>query len=107
VNNVFVSATNLGFSPDEYLSGIPRARVEQMHLAGYSDGGGFLLDDHGSAVSADVWALYERALARFGCVPTIIEWDERVPALAELEAEAEKARTLAQRAAPSQAAVRA
>jgi uncharacterized protein (UPF0276 family) len=97
VNNVFVSAQNLGFSPEQYLVGIPVERVEQLHLAGHSDGGGFLLDDHGSPVTADVWRLYEQALARFGNVPTIIEWDERVPALSELEAEAERARSVAMR----------
>ncbi|HEX3772859.1 MAG TPA: DUF692 domain-containing protein [Polyangiaceae bacterium] len=97
VNNVFVSAKNLGFSADDYLNGIAPTRVEQMHLAGHSDGGGFLLDDHGSAVTSDVWQLYERALARFGPLPTIIEWDECVPALSELEAEAERARNVAMR----------
>ncbi|HEY4107266.1 MAG TPA: DUF692 domain-containing protein, partial [Polyangiaceae bacterium] len=66
LNNVFVSAHNLGFSAHEYLNGIAPARVEQMHLAGHSDGGGFLLDDHGSPVTLEVWQLYERALARFG-----------------------------------------
>jgi uncharacterized protein len=95
VNNVFVSATNHGFSPEAYIAGIPREQVQQMHLAGHSDGGGFLLDDHGSPVTSDVWRLYEHALTRFGQVPTIIEWDERVPALAELEAEAERARAVA------------
>jgi uncharacterized protein (UPF0276 family) len=95
VNNVFVSAANHGFLAQDYLDGIPRERVQQMHLAGHSDGGGFLLDDHGSPVSSDVWRLYERALARFGKVPTIIEWDERVPTLNELEAEAERARSVA------------
>jgi uncharacterized protein len=95
VNNVFVSAANHGFLAQDYLDGIPRERVQQMHLAGHSDGGGFLLDDHGSPVSSDVWRLYERALARFGNVPTIIEWDERVPTLSELEAEAERARSVA------------
>ena len=95
MNNVFVNATNHGFSPEAYLDGIPPARVSQIHLAGHSDGGGFLLDDHGSHVTADVWRLYERALTRFGSVPTIIEWDERVPSLGELEAEAEQARSVA------------
>jgi hypothetical protein len=97
LNNVFVSAHNLGFSAHEYLNGIAPARVEQMHLAGHSDGGGFLLDDHGSPVTLEVWQLYERALARFGALPTIIEWDERVPELSELEAEAERARIVVAR----------
>ena len=95
VNNVFVSAHNHGFSAREYLAGLPRARVRQIHLAGHSDGGGFLLDNHGSPVSEPVWRLYEHAMAHFGAVPTIVEWDERVPALAELEAEAERARVVA------------
>jgi uncharacterized protein (UPF0276 family) len=97
VNNVYVSASNLGFDAERYLAGIPRERVRQMHLAGHSEGGGFLLDDHGSPVTSEVWRLFERALARFGAVPTIIEWDERVPPLAELEAEAERARVVAAR----------
>jgi len=95
VNNVYVSAQNHGFSAPAYLNGLPRERVQQIHLAGHTDGGGFLLDDHGSQVSEPVWRLYEQALARFGAVPTIIEWDERVPELPELEAEAERARSVA------------
>ncbi len=94
VNNVFVSAANHGFSALEYLAGLPRERVRQIHLAGHSDGGGFLLDDHGSPVSDAVWRLYERALARFGNLPTIVEWDERVPTLLELETEAARARSV-------------
>jgi len=95
VNNVFVSASNHGFSALDYLQGIPRERLQQIHLGGHSDGDGYLLDDHGSAVSEPVWRLYEQAVERFGAIPTLIEWDERVPELAELEAEAERARTLA------------
>jgi uncharacterized protein (UPF0276 family) len=95
INNVFVSASNHGFSPTAYLDGLPVKRVQQMHLAGHSDGGGFLLDDHGSPVTSSVWQLFEQAIARFGPLPTIIEWDERVPALAELEAEAARARAVA------------
>lgn len=92
VNNVYVSATNHDFSAADYLSRLPVQRVAQIHVAGHSDGGGFLLDDHGSAVPDVVWDLYRRAIARFGPVPTLLEWDERVPELAELEAEAHRAR---------------
>ena len=95
VNNVFVSAANHGFSPSDYLRGLPRARVAQIHLAGHSEAAGYLLDDHGSPVAEPVWQLYEQAIALFGAVPTLIERDERVPELAELEAEAEYARTRA------------
>ena len=100
LNNVFVSAKNHGFSTDEYLSGLPVARVQQIHLAGHSDANGYLFDDHGSPVSTAVWQLYEQSLERFGVLPTIVEWDERLPELSVLEAEADRARVLsnAQRA---------
>jgi len=97
VNNVFVSSKNHGFSGSDYLAGLPRERVHQIHLAGHSDAGGYLLDDHGSAVSEPVFRLYEEAILRFGPVPTLLEWDERVPELAVLEAEAERAGERAQR----------
>lgn len=97
VNNVYVSAANHGFSAQTYLCGMPRERVQQIHLAGHSDHGGYLLDDHGSPVTEAVWLLYEQALELFGPVPTSVEWDERVPELAELEAESERARSRAQR----------
>src|SRR4051812_11960187 len=61
LNNVFVSAENHGFSAQTYLSALPKGRVEQFHLAGHSDAGGYLFDDHGSAVSAPVWQLYEQS----------------------------------------------
>ena len=92
VNNVFVSAANHGFSTTDYLQGVPKERVRQIHLAGHSEHAGYVLDDHGSPVAESVWLLYEQAIDRFGAVPTIIEWDERVPELARLEAEAEHAR---------------
>ncbi|MES1175855.1 MAG: DUF692 domain-containing protein [Myxococcales bacterium] len=95
VNNVFVSAANHGFSALDYLRGVPADRVRQIHLAGHSQSAGYLLDDHGSPVAEPVWQMYERAIDRFGAVPTIIEWDERVPELAQLEAEAELARSRA------------
>ncbi len=96
INNVYVSAENHGFSAQSYLRGMPRERVQQIHLAGHTNRGSYLLDDHGSQVSEAVWQLYEQAVALFGPVPTIVEWDERVPELAELEAEAERARVRAQ-----------
>jgi uncharacterized protein (UPF0276 family) len=70
-----------------------------MHLAGHSvrslaDGTTLRIDDHGSHVSAEVWALYQEALARFGPVPTLIEWDNDVPSLGILLGEAERAQTL-------------
>jgi uncharacterized protein len=96
VNNVFVSACNLGFDPHRYLSALPREHVGEIHLAGHSvrefaDGRSIRIDDHGSRVCAEVWALYAEAVALFGPVPTLVEWDTDVPQLAVLLEEAARA----------------
>jgi uncharacterized protein len=92
VNNIFVSSRNHGFDPDAYLAGVPRDRVAQIHLAGHQRRPELIIDTHDGPVSDEVWALYARALSRFGQVSTLIEWDDAVPPLAELLAEADKAR---------------
>ena len=98
VNNVYVSARNLGFSPRQYLDAIPPARVAQMHLAGFTDMGTYLFDTHSAPVHEDVWALYRHAVARFGAGATLVEWDADIPAFERLHAEAERARREAARA---------
>jgi len=104
LNNLFVNATNHGFDAAQYLRALPKNRVQQIHLAGHSDAGGYLFDDHGSAVSDPVWRLYQESLELFGPLPTIIEWDERIPELDALQAEADHARALANaRRRPSEA----
>ena len=95
VNNIFVSSRNHGFDPDAYLAGVPVDRVAQIHLAGHQRRPEIIIDTHDGPVSDEVWALYARALARFGQVPTLIEWDDAVPPLEELLAEAQKARVIA------------
>ena len=92
VNNVYVSAMNHDFSPEAYLDALPRERVGQIHLAGHSDRGTHLLDTHDAAVVPAVWALYRHAVARFGPVSTLVEWDDHIPELEEVLAEAERAR---------------
>ena len=91
VNNVYVSARNFGFDPLTYLDGIPADRVGYFHLAGHSDKGKYLLDTHDGAVPAAVWDLYRQALRRFGRVPTLVEWDDRIPPLEEVVAESRRA----------------
>jgi len=95
VNNVVVSAGNHGHDTAAYLAAVPVDAVREIHLAGHStrdiDGTLLRIDDHGSAVADPVWALYEAALARLGPVPTLIEWDSAIPALAVLVDEATKA----------------
>jgi uncharacterized protein (UPF0276 family) len=95
VNNIYVSARNLGFDPEVYLAAIPPAAVRELHLAGHtslqSQGHELLIDTHGAPVAEPVWDLYARALARFGARPTLIEWDTDIPPLATLLAEAARA----------------
>lgn len=91
VNNIHVSAVNHGFSALDYINAIPKKRVGQMHLAGYSDEGGFLIDTHDHPVSDPVWDLYAAAIKRFGRVPTLIEWDDKIPSFERLQQEAARA----------------
>lgn len=92
LNNIYVNARNHGFSPESYLRGVESARVAQFHLAGHSDRGDFLFDTHGGQVVDPVWKIYEQALALFGPVSTLIEWDDAIPEFARLSEEAAKAR---------------
>jgi uncharacterized protein (UPF0276 family) len=93
VNNVWVSARNHGFSPEAYVDALPAARIGQFHLAGHQDHGTHLLDTHDHPVTEAVWRLYRHAVARFGPVSSLVEWDDDVPELDRLLAEAELART--------------
>lgn len=81
VNNVYVSACNHGFRALDFLHGVPPASVRQMHLAGHSQGPIGLVDTHDGPVIDAVWDLYRVALSLFGRVPTLIEWDAKIPAL--------------------------
>jgi uncharacterized protein len=94
VNNVYVSAVNHGFSPGEYIAGLPLGRIGQIHLAGHTDAGTHLIDTHDHPVAAPVWTLYKDAVQRFGPIPTLVEWDDRIPSFEELAAEADCARAL-------------
>jgi uncharacterized protein (UPF0276 family) len=101
VNNVHVSARNLGFDPHAYLAAIPAERVAYVHLAGLTDLGRFLFDTHDAPVHEDVWALYRHACARLGPRSTLVEWDAQLPEFARLRAETERARTEAHRHEPA------
>jgi uncharacterized protein (UPF0276 family) len=99
VNNIFVSSSNHGWDPRKYIAALPPAVIGEIHLAGHSmrhlEGGLTLrIDDHSSRVIPEVWALYGEALARFGVVPTLIEWDTNIPELDVLLGEAARAAML-------------
>lgn len=96
VNNVFVSATNLGYSPQTYIDAYPLAHVGEIHLGGHDTdaddhGAPLLIDSHGREVDEPVWALLEYTLARSGPKPVLIEWDTDVPAWPVLQAEVARA----------------
>ena len=95
VNNIYVSGTNNGFDPLEYLAGVPTDRVRQIHLAGHSQGRDRLIDTHDQPVSDPVWDLFARAYPRLGPVATMIERDDNIPPLADLLAELDIARHIA------------
>jgi len=98
VNNIYVSAFNHGFDALTYLESLPVAAVKEIHLAGYSidiiEGKEVYIDTHGQKVYDGVWQLYEKAIQRFGEVPTLIEWDTDVPKLSVLLAEKNKAEAI-------------
>lgn len=98
VNNIQVSARNHGFNPNDYLAGIPRDLVWQIHLAGHSDYGDYCIDTHDHNVPNEVWSLYERAIGLFGPVSTMIERDDHYPPFEDLLTELDLARTSCARA---------
>lgn len=103
INNIYVSARNHGEDPAAvlggYLEAIPAASVGEVHMAGHAvrpvEGGAELrIDDHGSRVCAEVWALCEQALTWLGPRPVLIEWDTAIPPFAVLQEEAAQAQRL-------------
>jgi len=79
INNIYVSAQNMGFDPLHYLQNIPAPAVEEIHLAGFTLQDDILIDTHSRPVSPQVWSLYSQFLALHGDRPTLIEWDADIP----------------------------
>ena len=103
INNVYVSACNLGFSAADWIDRFPQAPVGEIHLAGHSAdptlGDALLIDSHDAPIAPEVWQLYRRFVDRAGARPTLIERDGNVPAFGELMAEQQQAAAVLQRAA--------
>ena len=95
VNNIYVSSINHGFSAIEFLNHLPIERVQQIHLAGHSDHGDYIVDTHDHAVAEPVWELYGYACEHFGEVATMIERDDNIPELSVLLSELDRARSIA------------
>jgi uncharacterized protein (UPF0276 family) len=96
VNNAYVCARNHGFDASAWLAALPVAAVAEIHVAGHAvrrmgAGRELRIDDHGARVCAAVWRLHAQAVARFGPLPTLVEWDTDVPPLRVLLDEAARA----------------
>jgi uncharacterized protein len=98
VSNIVVSAHNMGYSPYRYVDDFPAAAIGEIHLGGYTPeedeatpNSELWIDSHAAAIAVPSWDLYAYALRRFGIKPTLIEWDNDIPALTTLLGEATKA----------------
>ncbi|MBB5745947.1 DUF692 domain-containing protein [Brevundimonas variabilis] len=95
INNVYVSANNLGESATAYLDALPAHAIGEIHLAGHDPdpelGPGLLIDSHAAPVSDTVWSLYQRTIRRIGPRPTLIERDDAIPAFEILMGERNRA----------------
>jgi uncharacterized protein (UPF0276 family) len=94
VNNVYVSAYNHGFDPYEFVRSVPHERIVQIHLAGHTNLGKYIIDTHSAPVIDPVWDLYRATIALTGPVSTLIEWDDDIPAFEVVAAEVERARAV-------------
>lgn len=92
VNNIYVSSRNHGFDPKDYLNNIPVDRVLQIHLAGHTDYGSYILDTHDDFVRDEVWALYAAIYPRTNKASTLLEWDDNFISFQQTWEEALKAK---------------
>lgn len=96
VNNIYVSSRNHGFDPKTYYQNIPMERVIQIHLAGHSDFGDYVLDTHDHPVRNEVWDLYAEIYPLTGGVSTLLEWDDNLLSFEQTWTEALKAKKFQQ-----------
>lgn len=94
VNNIYVSSINHEFNALDYINAIPIDRVVQIHLAGHSNEGHYIIDTHDAPIIEPVWDLYGKTIQRFGQISTMIERDDNIPPLAELLVELNQARSI-------------
>ena len=104
VNNIYVSSYNHQFDAKAFIDGVPKNRIQQIHLAGHNNYGDYIIDTHDAPVIDPVWDLYEYAIARFGPVSTMIERDDHIPELEVLVEELAIARKIAKKVHTQQTA---
>ena len=96
VNNVFISANNLGYTTRAYIDAYPLGAVGEIHVGGHDEdtddqGAPLLIDSHAKPVIDPVWDLLRHVLGQTGPAPILVEWDNDVPDWPTLLAEAERA----------------
>ncbi|WP_045096768.1 MNIO family bufferin maturase [Legionella fallonii] len=96
VNNIYVSSVNHQFNPMDYINAMPADRVAQIHLAGHSNYGDYIIDTHDAPVIQPVWDLYAATIKRLGNISTMVERDDNMPPLEELLGEVHRARQISQ-----------
>jgi uncharacterized protein (UPF0276 family) len=101
VSNVHVSGINMGYDAYEYIDAFPGFAAAEYHLGGFTTeedesnpGYDLLIDTHARPIADPAWDLYAYVLRRHGPQPTLIEWDNDLPDLATLIAEARRADVL-------------
>ena len=98
INNVYVNASNHNFDARDFLNRIPYQHVREIHLGGHDDRGDYLLDAHNNPVCDPVWELYAGVMQQWPHIPTLIEWDNDLPAFSVLQQQAQQATTIQQQA---------
>ena len=106
INNVHISAHNLGYDASAYLDALPAHAIMEVHLAGHSidvntdanaeadDMATLLIDSHDAPVDEAVWQLYRYLIERIGARPTLLERDDKIPSFAELLDERSRAQEI-------------
>lgn len=105
INNIYVSSINHDFNTLDYINAMPSERIVQIHLAGHSDYGNYIIDTHDAPIIQPVWDLYERTIAEFGPISSMIERDDNIPPLSELLIELNLARKIMNKALVTEAPV--
>lgn len=95
-NNIYVSSRNHHFDPMDYVRGLDLSKVLQIHLAGHTDKGAYVLDTHDNPVRAEVWEIFAEVYRGCGGASTMVEWDDKIPDFPETHAEVLKAKALVQ-----------
>lgn len=96
LNNLYVNQINFGEDATQLIKRIKPEKVREIHLAGYEEKPGYLLDAHNNPVSDQVWELYRLATETLGNIPSLIEWDNNIPSAQTLLREAHYADSIQQ-----------